>query len=157
MSIKDTITEAVRQGRIVEVLRGEEGYAIGFDQWVGAVAPTDWTKVIPIIYEVAESSDTSFVVEEFENAIGQLLSGSAEDVYIGVGVLYTQLLREASKRSPFSVHRENLIEKATLGVKKRQDDLKMSKSWVGEHNQDGLWTEIERYKRLMKEKFGLCI
>lgn len=47
------------KGDLVKVLKGTGDYAIGFDQWVGAVAPTDWTQVLSLFYNYANSIGTT--------------------------------------------------------------------------------------------------
>jgi len=155
MRTEDMIVEAIKNGDIIRVLKGENGLSVGFDQMVGAVAPTDWTKVLPIIYKMTESEGTEVILQEFEKGIKALLAGSAEEVYVGVSVFYIQLIKEQRGGSPFAVERVGLAREASKGIAAQEKGLKKSKAWGGEYNEEGLWTEIERYRKLMSDKFNI--
>lgn len=90
----------------------------------------------------------------FVNAIVDMLNGNAEEVYCGVAVLYFQILREESSRAPFCVDREFLIKIASQAIRENEEQLKSIKKWGGQSSENGLWDEIQRYKKLFISKFG---
>lgn len=143
----DLVRKAISRNEIVELLEGKEGYSLESDSWADVCAPIDWTIVIPLIYrEYVETQDDS-IREKYETAVERLLSGSAEDVYCGVAVLYFQTLREKSGRAPFSIEAKHLVRLAKKGISSNADGLKEA----------GLWDETSRYRRLFSLKFSLEI
>lgn len=143
----DLVRKAISRNEIVELLEGKEGYSLESDSWADVCAPIDWTIVIPLIYrEYVETQDDS-IREKYETAVERLLSGSAEDVYCGVAVLYFQTLREKSGRAPFSIEAKHLVRLAKKGISSNADGLK----------EVGLWDETNRYRRLFSLKFSIEI
>lgn len=145
--VVDLIRKAISRNEIAELLEGKDGYSLESDSWAPVCAPIDWTAVIPLIYrEYAETQDAS-IKKKYENAVARMLSGSAEDVYCGVAVLYFQMLREKSGRTPFSLDMDRLLRLAKEGISGNTDGLRDA----------GLWNEISRYRRLFSSKFSVEI
>lgn len=107
-----------------------------------------------IIYKQYEKSFDADIEKMFVNAIVDMLNGNAEEVYCGVAVLYFQILREESSRAPFCVDREFLIKIASQAIRENEEQLKSIKKWGGQSSENGLWDEIQRYKKLFISKFG---
>ncbi len=151
----DLIKKAINNNEIVELLEGKDGYSLENDSWTSISTPIDWTRVVPMIYqEYSETQDES-IKEKYEAAIEKMLLGSAEDVYCGFAVLYFQMLRESTNRSPFFLNMDYLIQLAKEGISKNSDDFKKSKKWSGAYTENGLWDEIDRYKKLFLSKFSI--
>ena len=93
----------------------------------------------------------------FVNAIVDMLNGNAEEVYCGVAVLYFQILREESSSAPFCIDRESLIKIASQTIRENEEQLKSIKKWGDQSSKNGLWDEIQRYKKLFISKFGIVI
>lgn len=145
----DLVRKAISRNEIAELLAGKGSYSLKNESvsWANICTPVDWTIVIPTIYrEYVETQDDS-VREKYETAIERLLSGSAEDVYCGVAVLYFQMLREKSGRAPFSVETKHLVLLAKEGIFRNADALKEA----------DLWDETNRYRRLFSLKFSIEI
>ena len=155
MKTNDIIFNAFVNGDLINVLRGAGDYSIGLDQQVSANVPTDWTRVLPLFYKYANEVGLSQAKTMLEKAILDLLESNAEDLYIGMSVLYLQILREESDRSPFSINREKLLQTAANRIKECENELRKTKRWQGRYNPKGLLTEIERYQKLLKTKFGI--
>lgn len=120
-------------------------------------APIDWTRVVPLIYKQYEKSFDADIEKMFVKAIVDMLNGNAEEVYCGVAVLYFQILMEESSRAPFCVDRESLIKIASQTIRENEEQLKSIKKWGGQSSKNGLWDEIQRYKKLFISKFGIVI
>lgn len=145
----DLVRKAISRNEIAELLAGKGSYSLKNESvsWADVCAPIDWTIVIPLIYrEYVETQDDS-IREKYETAVERLLSGSAEDVYCGVAVLYFQTLREKSGRAPFSIEAKHLVRLAKKGISSNADGLK----------EVGLWDETNRYRRLFSLKFSIEI
>lgn len=155
MKTNDIIFNAFANGDLINVLRGAGDYSVGLDQWVSAAAPTDWTKVLPLFYKYANEIGLNQAKEMLEKAILTLLNGNAEDLYIGMSVLYLQILREEGNRSPLAINREKLLQTAANRIKESKNELHETKMWQGQNNPDGLLAEVERYRELLKSKFGI--
>ena len=63
-------------------------------------------------------------------------------------------VREESSRAPFCVDREFLIKIASQAIRENEEQLKSIKKWGGQSSENGLWDEIQRYKKLFISKFG---
>lgn len=147
--------KAIKQNEIIELLEGKNGYQLENDSWASVSAPIDWTRVVPMIYDLYMGDDS--VKEMYEDAINKMLQGEAEDFYCGIAVLYFQILRESTGRSPFSVNKEELIATAKKGIEKNENDLRQVRKWSGQTSENGLWDEVDRYKRLLLSKFGIAL
>lgn len=153
----ELIKKAINSNEMIELLEGKGDYCLENDSWASISAPIDWTRVIPMIYkEYVETQDES-VKEMYESAIENMLLGTAEETYCGIAVLYFQTLRESSNRSPFSVDREYLIQIAKKGISKNKKDLRLIKKWAGAQSENGLWSEVVRYKKLFLSKYSIDI
>lgn len=89
------------------------------------------------------------VKEMYEDAIYKMLREGAEDFYCGIAVLYFQILRENAGRAPFSVNRNELIAVAKNNISKNEKELKQIRKWSGQTSDNGLWDEVNRYRRLL--------
>lgn len=147
--------KAVKQNEIIELLEGKNGYQLGNDRWASVNAPIDWTRVVPMLYEIYAKNNS--VKEMYEDAIGEMLRGGAEDYYCGIAVLYFQILRENAGRAPFSINRDKLIAIAKNNVIKNEKELKQIHKWSGQASDNGLWDEVDRYRRLLLSKFGIAL
>ena len=111
---------------------------------------SEWLKKIQKIHPKADEEVLRFIYD-FSVKQGY---GEAEEVYCGVAVLYFQILREESSRAPFCVDREFLIKIASQAIRENEEQLKSIKKWGGQSSENGLWDEIQRYKKLFISKFG---
>ena len=147
--------KAVKQNEIVELLEGKNGYQLENDSWASVSAPIDWTRVVPMLYEIYTKDNS--VKEMYEDAIDKMLRGGAEDFYCGIAVLYFQILRESTGRAPFSINRDELIAIAKNNIIKNEKELKQIRKWSGQASDNGLWDEIDRYRRLFLSKFSISL
>ena len=155
--IMNIAEKAIKNNEMVQLLEGKDGYHLENDSWASISAPIDWTIVVPMIYQAYEKTRDDDIRKMFEKALMTMLNGNAEDVFCGVAVLYFQILRESSNRSPFKVDRALLLEQAKEGIKKSENDLKQVKKWGGKKSSEGLWKEVQRYRRLFLSKFNISI
>ena len=153
--------KAIKNNEMVQLLEGKDGYHLENDSWASSWdsirGPIDWTIVVPLIYEAYEKTGDDDIRKMFEKALLTMLNGNAEDVFCGVAVLYFQILRESSDRSPFQVNRDLLLEQAREGIRKNENDFVHMKKWGGEESSEGLWKEVQRYRRLFLSKFNILI
>ena len=145
--IMNIAEKAIQNNEMVQLLEGKDGYHLEKDSWASISAPIDWTIVVPMIYQAYEKTRDDDIRKMFEKALLTMLNGNAEDVFCGVAVLYFQILRESSL----------LLEQAKEGIKKSENDLKQVKKWGGKKSSEGLWKEVQRYRRLFLSKFNISI
>lgn len=151
------VEKAIRNNEIKLLLEGRNEYKLEDDSWASISAPIDWTRIVPLIYKEYEKNHDDSVKIMYEAAIMDMLSGEAEEVYCGVAVLYFQILREESNRSPFVLKRESLIKLATNAIYRNMNQLKETKKWAGQNSEEGLWSEIQRYRKLLSSKFNIIL
>lgn len=153
--------KAIQNNDMVQLLEGKDGYHLENDSWASSWdsirGPIDWTIVVPLIYEAYEKTGDDEIRKMFENALMTMLNGNAEDVFCGLAVLYFQILRESSNRSPFQVNRDLLLEQAREGIRKNENNFVQIEKWGGEKSSEGLWKEVQRYRRLFLSKFNISI
>ena len=151
------VEKALKNDELRLLLEGRDEYKLENDSWASISAPIDWTRVIPLVYKEYEKLQDVRIIEMYTKAIREMLLGDAEEVYCGVAVLYFQILREQTNRSPFSVQYEDFVKIATTAISQNEIQLKAIKKWAGETSDDGLWSEIQRYRKLLSSKFGIII
>lgn len=151
------VEKAIKNNEIKFLLEGTNGYKLENDSWASISAPIDWTRVVPLIYKQYEKSFDANIEKMFVKAIVDMLNGNAEEVYCGVAVLYFQILMEESSRAPFCVDRESLIKIASQTIRENEEQLKSIRKWGGQSSKNGLWDEIQCYKKLFISKFGIII
>ena len=139
--------EAVKQNEIIELLEGKNDYQLENNSWASVSAPIDWTRVVPMLYEIYRKDHS--VKKMYENAIDKMLRGGAEDFYCGIAVLYFQILRENTGRAPFSVNRNELIAVTKNNISKNEKELKQIRKWSGQTSDNRLWGEVDQYRRLL--------
>ena len=149
------VKKAIKQNEIVQLLEGKGEYMLENNSMASISAPIDWTIVIPQLYN--EYAHNSNVMTMYCNAIKEMLMGNAEEVYCAVAVLYFQTLREESNSSPFRINRESFIPMVSEALKSKANELKKIKKWAGTNAEDGLWSEVNRYKRLFESKFDIIL
>lgn len=143
------VEKAIKNNELRLLLEGKNEYKLENDSWVSISAPIDWTRVIPMVYKEYEKTHDAKIIEMYAEAIREMLLGDAEEVYCGVAVLYFQILRERTNRSPFSLQCEDLLEIADTAIAQKETQLKAVKKWAGQASEDGLWSEIQRYRKLI--------
>lgn len=151
------VEKALEKNELRLLLEGKDEYKLENDSWASISAPIDWTRVIPLVYKEYEKTNDVRIKEMYTEAIREMLLGDAEEVYCGVAVLYFQILREQTNRSPFSVQCEDFVEIATTAISQKETQLKAIKKWAGQTSEDGLWSEIQRYRKLLFSKFGIVV
>ncbi len=155
--IMNIAEKAIKNNEMVQLLEGKDGYHLENDSWASMSGPIDWTIVVPMIYKAYEKTGNDEIRKMFENALMTMLNGNAEDVFCGLAVLYFQILRESSDRSPFQVNRVLLLERVKKGIRKNEKDFVQIRKWGGEESSEGLWKEVQRYQRLFLSKFNISI
>lgn len=153
----ELIKEALNNNEVIELLEGKGDYRLENSSWASISAPTDWTRVVPMIYKEYVGIQDESIKDKYEAAIENMLLGSAEDTYCGLAVLYFQTLRENANRSPFSINRSRMIQAAKKGIAKNENELKMLKNWAGAQPENGLWDEIIRYRKLFSSRCSIDI
>lgn len=149
------VKKAIKQNEIKQLLEGKDEYKLENNSMASFSVPIDWTIVIPQLYN--EYLQNPSVMTMYSNAINDMLLGSAEEVYYAIAILYFQTLREESNRSPFRIDREYFIPMASEALNRKASELKTIKKWTGTNVEDGLYSEVNRYKKLFKSKFGIIL
>ena len=153
--IMNIVEMALNKNEMKFLLEGEKGYKLENDSWASISAPIDWTRVIPLIYKEYENNKN--VEKMYFKAISEMFEGEAEETYFGMAILYFQIMREESNRSPFKINRTYFIDLATEAINKNKKCLKLIKKWGGNNSSEGLWSEVQRYRKLFQTRFKIEI
>ena len=146
---------AINKNEMKFLLEEKNGYKLENDSWASISAPIDWTRVISLIYKEYENNKN--VEKMYFKAISEMFEGEAEETYFGMAILYFQIMREESNRSPFKINRTYFIDLATEAINKNKKCLKLIKKWGGNNSSEGLWSEVQRYKKLFQTRFKIEI
>lgn len=119
------------------------------------MAPTDWTQVMPYIYKKAEKE--ADIKQKFEKCLFSLVNGSPIEVYVAVSVLYYQISKEKLKQSSFAINYNKILDCLRKKLPNVKSELINTKRWAGANSDQGLWSEIIRYKKLLKREFDISI
>ena len=157
MRDKNVVARAIERKEIDLLLQGKGDYGLADEPWSHPGLPIDWKRIIPTIHRQYEIEEDVTIKEDFENALLVMLHGSAESVYCAVGAMYEQLLREKVKRSPFQIQRDFLSSEAHKAVVRKERELKDIKKWTGEGKEDGLWGDVNWYRKKYYEKFQIVL
>lgn len=157
MREENIVERAIERKEIDLLLQGKGEYSLPDEPWSRPGLPIDWKRIVPTIHRQYEAKEDVRIREDFENALLVMLHGSAESVYCAVGVMYEQLLREKVKRSPFQIQRDFLSAEAHKAVVGKERDLRDIKKWIGAGKEDGLWEDMNRYRRMYYEKFQIVL
>lgn len=152
MNINHLVKKAVKENKVKELLQGEGEYCVGFDLFVGAVAPTDWTIIIPELYKINKEEPQWNVSKLFENTLIDLFNGSPQEIFVGVGTMYVQILREEGNRADFFIDRKTILSLCKKALMREE----LRDSYIVVQNiQLSIWPEIERYAMLLKKKWKI--
>lgn len=156
--MKDKFMQAFNKGEVVEYLSGEKEYKIELSQRGDCPGPTDWTQIIPKgIYEAYIDNPDIGIKETYEKAIIDLIGRGGEYYYIATSVIFFQLIRENSERSPFNINRGYIINILKTKGEDEKLDLLNTYKYVSQIQQNGLWSQIERMNNLAMKKWGISL
>lgn len=148
-TVQEKIARAVRNDDIVSLLRGTKEYKIELHQWIGGIAPTDWTVVMQGMHKLNLSHPEYEIPKKLREALYHLVSVTNEDVLAALAVIYIQLLYENNGRASFKLDgMEVIIEEVRQILQKKRES-------AGTFSKNAVWEEIERYLTLLECKFGL--
>ena len=155
MNTEEKVNNAINNKQLKALLLGEDGYEVPFNRFLGSVAPTDWTQVMPYIYKKAEKETD--VKHEFEKCLFSLANGSPIEIYVAVSVLYYQISKEKLKQTSFEINYSKILDCLRRKLPRVKASLINTKRWAGANSDQGLWSEIMRYKQLFRSEFDIII
>ena len=155
MNTEEKVNNAVNNNQLKALLLGKGEYKVPFNRFLGPMAPTDWTQVMPYIYKKAEKETD--IKQKFEKCLFSLANGNPIEVYVAVSVLYYQISKEKLKQSSFEINYNKILDCLRKKVPKVKTELINTKKWAGANSDQGLWSEIIRYKKLLKSEFDISI
>lgn len=154
-SVQEKVDKAITNQQLKALLLGQNGYQVPFSSFLGPMAPTDWTQIMPYVYKKAEKETN--VKQEFEKCLFSLANGNPIEVYVAISVLYYQVSKEKLKQTSFKIDYNKILDCLRKKLSKVKAELINTKKWAGANSNQGLWSEIVRYKNLFKSKFGIYI
>ena len=155
MNAEEKVNNAINNNQLKALLLGKGKYKIPFNRFLGPMAPTDWTQVMPYIYKKAEKE--ADIKQKFEKCLFSLANGNPIEVYVAVSVLYYQISKEKLKQSSFEINYNKILDCLRKKLPKLKTELINTKKWAGANSDQGLWSEIIRYKKLLKREFDISI
>lgn len=73
MNTEEKVNNAVNNNQLKALLLGKGEYKVPFNRFLGPMAPTDWTQVMPYIYKTAEKETD--IKQKFEKCLFSLANG----------------------------------------------------------------------------------
>lgn len=148
ISVNDKVEVAFEKDEIKDLLLGKIGYYVPFDKYLGPAGPTDWTILMPSVYEYAKMHKDA--QDKFEQVLIDLIRANKDkiwtnsfEVYAGIGIFYYQIFHEKHKQAGFILkYKDDLI-----GL--MQDILLKKYTQLSESI---FWSEIVRYCKLLDQE-----
>jgi len=140
------------------LLSGEGRYKCDVNRYVPANIPTDWNRIIKHgIYALYNEKTNINVVDDFIDAIRQLLGKNALHVWIAYSVVWFQLYNEHNIKSPFQIITPDLLQEVKTALQNNTDELKTIREWQGTSENNGLWEDITKRNEVLHKEFGIVI
>lgn len=126
---------AFEKDKVKDLLLGRLDYQMPMDKFVGNIAPTDWTIVMPCVYDCAKTHKA--VQSKFEQTLFDLIRDNKDriwinsfEVYAGIGIFYYQIFHEKCKQAGFDLkHKADLIDSIQDILLKKHTQLSDSIFW----------------------------
>lgn len=155
MTTKEKVELAIKNGELKELLLGQNPYQVKFDKFVGPVAPTDWTCVMPYVYKYAS-------ITEFERALFDLTTSGCEGEYVAASLIYYHITHNKQKFTGFPINKpiefpinmSLILQSFQKNLAAAKQGLINSKEWAGANNKLGLYGEILRYDKILKDEYN---
>lgn len=155
MNTEEKVNRAISNNQLKALLIGKGEYAVQFDRFLGPMACADWTQVMPYVYKKTEiERDVKY---EFEKCLWSLSNGDPIEVYVAVSMLYYQISKEKLKQASFKINYNKILDCLRKRLPEVKAELINIKKWAGTDNDQGLWSEIIRYKKLLECDFVILI
>ena len=154
MQIKELMLEAVKRGELIEFLCGKEEYKIELSQYVPGVLPTDTGKVLADAIYVEYEEDTT-IKEKFQNALLNMVNGTAEELYIAVAYIMDVLFDEKHKIATFQMDIAELVLELKKALKEKKEELMNEIIFTDGVVKKEAWKDIVRWDNVCKIKYGI--
>lgn len=76
---------------------------------------------------------------------------------MAVSVLYYQISKAKLKQSSFEINYNKILDCLRNRLPDVKAELINTKKWAGVNSDQGLWSEIMRYKKLLEFEFAILI
>lgn len=76
---------------------------------------------------------------------------------MAVSILYYQISKEKLKQASFKINHNKILDCLRKKLPEVKAELINTKKWAGVNSDQGLWSEIIRYKKLLKSEFAIHI
>ena len=150
------IEKAFKKNQLHELLRGEGDLKLLFPPMFPVNLPTYWYDILDEGFYPRYRRDGTKILSLFEKELHGIIIDNL-GAYSAMGILLIQLVRERDRLSPFNIKTELIVNKLSDYIRNNEDSLKQDKRWDGALNPNGLWDELIRMCKMIKEKFGIVI
>lgn len=149
------IEEELKKGSFLPLFYGAIGFEEQLLKYFPSDVPTDWGYVIEKgIYELYKQSQDNDIVELCKkNVVDMLESTNPFSVWCGYNVCWNLITKEKSGKAPFNIMNIQMIENLKYSLNKNKKALSKARIWNGKNLQNGLWSDIERLSKILKEKY----
>lgn len=155
MTPEEKVKLAVKKLDLRRLFLGRYPYHVDFDRFVGPVAPTDWTQIMPYVYKYAS-------ITEFERALFDLTTSGYEGEYVAASLIYYHITHNKQKFTGFPINKpiefpinmSLILQSFQKNLAAAKQGLINSKEWAGANNKLGLYGEILRYDKILKDKYN---
>jgi len=155
--ICDVWSKAVAEGSLVPLFRGDKGFSVLINRFVGADVPTDWSLVVFHLYGYFDKTKDPIIPKMCLTSLLTLLKGDAFEVWCAYNVLFFIVCFEKTNRATFYILDDNLISTFKETLTRRQEELKQTKIWEGKSLDEGLWTDIVSSAEVLKKKYKIVL
>jgi len=149
--------KAFEQDEVKEFLCGEKGYSVHGNRDIPDNIPTDFGRIVKSgIYRLFLLAEDKNIIRKFNQAFIKLCNGSAEEIWCAYMLWYYLTCCDKRNVSPFIVDKK-IVGKLKKAINKNQSQLRNCKKWLGCNSENGLWQEIVRIDKNLKERYGVRV
>lgn len=152
--IIDYLNEAIMSDTFIEFLEGKNHYSVlNGSHLANLSTPNDYVRILKEgIYSYDEHKR-----KELKNLLeDSLIKMSKADVlglYCAVEILYTQLLFEIKKESPFEIDKEKILSVIRNEINEKKDCLLKYYDWEGRNEIEGMYGYMKRMNMVFNKRF----
>lgn len=151
--IVNYINEAIMSGTFIEFLEGKNHYSlINNSRLANLSTPNDYVRILK---EGIYSYDENEIKILLEDSLIEMSKADVLGLYCAVEILYTQLLFEMKKESPFKIDKEKILSVVRKEIEEKKACLLKYYDWEGRNEAEGMYGYMKRMNIVFRKRF-LC-
>lgn len=151
----ELVKKAVDNDHLKELFLGAPGYEWGNLKHIPANVATDIGAIIEHGLYTLYSNGNKDIPQKLEECVYALLNGGPTEIWTAYQVLWSQNWDKHHGKSPFCIINDEILANLKNVVLNNQEELVSCKDLVGWNLKEGLWEDIARLERNLRNKHGV--